>query len=133
MKYIRTKDGRISYLSREPYEDFDEYEIITSKGTLTYRREDEVIKQADTIEELCDAFVDTSELKTTNTGGWLYDEFDSDNKCLVYYEHDERKTIPLNEFDDLSKIRGAIWTDKGLIYVAKMNEKGELELLWTTN
>ena len=24
---------------------------------------------------------------------------------------------------------GAIWTDKGLIYVAKMNEKGELELL----
>ena len=26
-------------------------------------------------------------------------------------------------------IKGAIWTDKGLIYVAKMNEKGELELL----
>lgn len=25
-------------------------------------------------------------------------------------------------------IYGAIWTDKGLIYVAKMNEKGELEL-----
>ena len=24
---------------------------------------------------------------------------------------------------------GAIWTDKGLIYVAKMNDKGELELL----
>ena len=24
---------------------------------------------------------------------------------------------------------GAIWTDKGLIYVAKMNKKGEFELL----
>lgn len=24
---------------------------------------------------------------------------------------------------------GAIWTEKGLIYVAKMNEKGEFELL----
>ena len=24
---------------------------------------------------------------------------------------------------------GAIWTDKGLIYVAKMNSNGELELL----
>jgi hypothetical protein len=29
----------------------------------------------------------------------------------------------------MSKLYGAIWTDKGLIYVAKMNEKGELELL----
>lgn len=28
------------------------------------------------------------------------------------------------------EIYGAIWTDKGLIYVAKMNEKGEFELLW---
>ena len=26
-------------------------------------------------------------------------------------------------------VYGAIWTDKGLIYVAKMNDKGELELL----
>ena len=26
-------------------------------------------------------------------------------------------------------IKGAIWTDKGLIYVAKMNDKGELELI----
>lgn len=30
---------------------------------------------------------------------------------------------------DYVEIKGAIWTDKGLIYVAKMNEKGELELL----
>ena len=89
----------------------------------------QILKQADTIEELCDEVVDTNELKTSNTGGWLYDEFDSDNKCLVYYAEDERRTIPLNEFDDLSKIFGAIWTDKGLIYVAKMNDKGELELL----
>lgn len=28
-----------------------------------------------------------------------------------------------------AQIYGAIWTDKGLIYVAKMNDKGELELL----
>ena len=34
---------------------------------------------------------------------------------------------------NLNKIKaiyGAIWTDKGLIYAAKMNDKGELELLW---
>ena len=34
----------------------------------------------------------------------------------------ERKTA--------SDIKLAIRTDKGLIYVAKMNDKGELELLW---
>jgi len=40
-------------------------------------------------------------------------------------------------FTDLQKyardkdwtIYGAIWTDKGLIYVAKMNDKGEFELI----
>ena len=31
--------------------------------------------------------------------------------------------------DKKIQIYGAIWTDKGLIYVAKMNKKGELELL----
>lgn len=148
MKYIRTKDGiydiekyggimtiikvyDVDESLRPKYENTNEPHQVgdqfISIGGKDYKIIDSNI--AATIEELCDAFVDTSELKTTNTGGWLYDEFDSDNKCLVYYEHDERKTIPLNEFDDLSKIFGAIWTDKGLIYVAKMNEKGELELL----
>lgn len=124
MKYIRTKDGRVFKL--ETYNQVNGY-YSCSRSYGCY--EDEIDKIDDTIEELCDEFVDTSELKTTNTGGWLYDEFDSKNKCLVYYAEDERRTIPLNEFEDLSKIYGAIWTDKGLIYVAKMNEKGELELL----
>lgn len=122
MKYIRTKDGIY-----EVEEDFKPLENNTVY--IPHEGLNKIIAQADTIEELCDEFVDTSELKTTNTGGWLYDEFNAKNKCLVYYEDDERKTMPLNEFDDLSKIYGAIWTDKGLIYVAKMNEKGELELL----
>lgn len=127
MRYIRTKNG-IYDLDKSIW-----YEFTGRKVRMPYCEEYEkqpgLCKTADTIEELCDEFVDTSELKTTNTGGWLYDEFDSDNKCLVYYAEDERRTIPLNEFDDLSKIYGAIWTDKGLIYVAKMNEKGCLELL----
>lgn len=125
MKYIRTKDGHLLKVIMES--ESNKSYITQPKGLIIHK--DRFIKQADTIEELCDEFVDASELKTTNTGGWLYDEFDSDNKCLVYYAEDERRTIPLNEFDDLSKIFGAIWTDKGLIYVAKMNDKGELELL----
>ena len=136
MKYIRTKDDKIYEIIDETENSFELCGPFEKKmccsctmiKRLLGSNEKRTYRLADTIEELCDEFVDTSELKTTNTGGWLYDEFDSDNKCLVYYAEDERRTIPLNEFD-LSKIYGAIWTDKGLIYVAKMNDKGELELL----
>ena len=131
MKYVRTKDGRIIKIGEQTDVGYEKgtFEVHNKAGIVASYEPIEVLKETDTIEELCDEFVDTSELKTTNTGGWLYDEFDSDNKCLIYYAEDERRTIPLNEFDDLSKIYGAIWTDKGLIYVAKMNEKGKLELL----
>ena len=123
MKYIRTKDG--IYRNASVSTDL----VIICRDRECEVNPSDILKQADTIEELCDEFVDTSELKTTNTGGWLYDEFDSKNKCLVYYAEDERRTIPLNEFEDLSKIYGAIWTEWGLKYVAKMNDKGELCLL----
>ena len=136
MKYIRTKNGI--------YEIIDETEnsfelccpfekkmgcSCTMIKRLLGSNEKPNYRLAETIEELYDEFVDTSELKTTNTGGWLYDEFDSDNKCLIYYAEDERRTIPLNEFDDLSKIYGAIWCEWGLKYVARMNSDGVLELL----
>ena len=127
MRYIRTKDG-IYDLEKSLFHQYNGIRVLTPY-CKQYEENPSLCKTADTIEELCDEFLDTSELKTTNTGGWLYDEFDSDNKCLVYYAEDERRTIPLNEFDDLSKIYGAIWTEWGLKYVAKMNEKGELELL----
>ena len=128
MKYIRTKDGIYEYVDYDN-ECIIPMPIIKYKGQLTHCDECDIIKQANTIERLCDEFVDTSELKTTNTGGWLYDEFDSKNKCLIYYAEDERRTIPLNEFDDLSKIYGAIWCEWGLKYVAKINKNGELELI----
>lgn len=65
----------------------------------------DVLKQADTIKELCDEFVMIS-----------YGKHKLDIGCHSYG-------------DKKIQIYGAIWTDKGLIYVAKMNEKGELELL----
>ena len=66
----------------------------------------EIINQADTIEELCDEFVGIykgKHIKSLSKDLWILKD------CEVIY--------------------GAIWTDKGLIYVAKMNDKGELELL----
>ena len=59
---------------------------------------------ADTIEELCDEFVF--------------------NETLIYDETEMKWLVSQG-----CEVYGCIWTDKGLIYVAKMNEKGELELL----
>ena len=104
MKYIRTKDGRIfQYGGREKtlYGD-----IISISGE--HFRYDCVLKEADTIEELCDEFVCASSF------------------CCSLLNAQERQD--LTRFRK-SNLFGAIWTDKGLIYVAKMNEKGELELL----
>ena len=115
MRYIRTKDGKIfEYAGRErtPYGD-----LISTDGT--HYRYDCVLKEADTIEELCDEFVcensliDSSPRKENGQIIGRYQKIDNAimlaKKGLIVY--------------------GAIWTDKGLMYVAKMNEKGELELL----
>ena len=110
MKYIRTKDA--IYKVRKPA--LDEY--LWEDSTYVYGHEhiknSEIIEQADTIKKLCDEFVYISNLRT-----WL-----SPLKTLdgVYL---------FNKNETLLDVYGAIWTDKGLIYVAKMNEKGELELL----
>ena len=53
---------------------------------------------------------------------WLdennYHCFTTTNYLYVYQNRDKAKDV-----------FGAIWTDKGLIFVAKMNDKGELELI----
>jgi len=129
MKYIRTKDGYIyevnskggfvcadekwnlyNCLRQWQLECKQQYALTTPDGYTT------CIKQADTIEELCDEFV------------------------VEKKEHFIGKIEDLPRLYELVKIHnknqqnhwdlfGAIWTDKGLIYVAKMSEKGELELL----
>lgn len=75
-----------------------------------------VIIYGETIEKLCDEFV-----VEYNAG----DKIDH----LTYYSKDRMNFIWEGKEDRILAIYGAIWTEKGLIYVAKMNEKGELELL----
>ena len=107
MKYVRTKDENNLIIDltdmKLPYNLIDGYIDFNKFGMF------KIIKQADTIEELCDAFVEiyndgTYEITPINDIRF----FESYKNHIVY---------------------GAIWTDKGLIYVAKMNDKGELELL----
>lgn len=65
-----------------------------------------VREQANTIEELCDEFVRVSR---------------SVREFLI------SKDIPTKKYGN-TEIYGANWTERGLIYVAKMNDKGEFVL-----
>lgn len=62
-----------------------------------------------TIEELCDEFVMIVEDKHIR-----FDHFKDVKSYALKFKH---------------KLYGAIWTNEGLIYVAKMNNAGELELM----
>lgn len=113
MKYIRTKDKiiKIPFANEEEwknakyrfYSSYEEWKRIWFANV-------KIIKQADTIEELIDEFV--------------YKHFDSYELCSIK-TFDIKAT--LKYFN--AEIFGSIWVDDNLIKVAKMNEKGELELL----
>lgn len=112
MKYIRTKDG--IYGIDQPIQSereiqikwIDDHSFETSWKTKPCEW-----KQADTIEELCDEFV------CATYKNKIYDNL---HNAIAYKNSGTYIT---------KNIFGAIWTDKGLIYVARMNDKGELELL----
>ena len=100
MKYIRTK----TFIT-----ELESFMHIVGMETLVIGgAEYKIVKVADTIEELCDEFVSVSSI------------------VKVINNRLENIKILANKGD---VIYGAIWTDKGLIYVAKMNEKGDWELL----
>ena len=105
MKYIRTKDGRI-LLGTPNDNDLTGMVLDYQNGEVI---KIPIIAQADTIQELCDEFV-----------------FPKHKIIVTYFDLKHRYTK--EDLED-EVIFGAIWTDKGLIYVAKMNKKGELELL----
>ena len=103
-KYIRTKDGVYEVEKKLSY-------CYLDKNDNEYLFED-ILSQADTIEELCDEFV------FINVG--IYKD-----KVYMFKTLEESKKC--NDLYD--KCYGAIYTDKGLIYVAKMNYKKGFELL----
>ena len=105
MKYVRTKEGIFE-------NEFIKIRVLKDgSATMEYKGKFYEpplnVKQANTIEELCDAFV----FEDTDKTKWVL------KNCKT------AKTL------NNGALFGAIWTDKGLIYVAKMNDKGELELL----
>ena len=116
-KYIRTKDGRI--IDTETYLDkcwvkqnqggTCKWETFgTGCGACRFNELNKVdiIKQADTIEELCDCY--SYETETTR---------------------DYLVAKSWKQADKSRNIYGCILTDKGIIRVAEMNDTGKLELL----
>lgn len=97
--YIRTKDGRIL--------DFDKLNEVSK---LSIDMAEEPIREADTIEELCDEFVGVD--NTCENGHQLLRAIPY--KCANFWN---------------GGVYGAVWCEFGLKYVAKLNSKGELELI----
>lgn len=113
MSYIRTKakiyEVESEYINNEGK--WIGYNIVGDDMALILRVQ--VINQADTIEELCDEFV----------------VFDSMNNCCMEIERSLKNLKKNGWIDSCFDVYGAIWTNKGLIYVAKMNEDGVLCLI----
>ena len=109
--YIRTKN-RIYKVESETCNKqgyyIDRYEDdVVSK--------DQVIKQSESLFELIDEFVVIRDSTKINQ--------------LVRTDNVEYLKEMMKEDKRIIDVKGAIWTDFGLKYVAKMNDKGELELI----
>ena len=123
MRYIRTKDGVFESKATERGKFIH---IPTNDAVAQMHRdnwvwvlEENIVAQADTIEELCDELVVCDpqfSLPFTRERAWgsLYLDTSSEEKFKK---------------GKLEAVYGSIWVDGNLIKVAKMNEKGELELL----
>ena len=129
MKYIRTKDNRIIDTTKYYIENSN---LFKNGAYQEYKKElANAYKQADTIEELCDEFVlihteyDNSKdiFEARSSGTWLQHRGDN------YYSFGLEQVRSGKMNIKGSTLYGAIWTEWGLKYVAKMNDKGELELL----
>ena len=114
--YIRTKDG-VYKVSKE-----------LNNGTYLVKgkwhiEKDKVITQSENLEKLCDGYYNDilGDSLFNFDGLYIYNDFESfKDDWIGYRTYDNWKG---NGY-------GFIKTDKGLIYVAKMNDKGMLELIW---
>ena len=116
--YIRTNDG--VYLKIRECDENNKILIVgkTITDFGTYIEKKDIITQSENLEELCDLYID-------------------EETQAIFHKHNgyviNWKTNMVYSLKALSEsyhsVKGAIYTYKGLIYVAKMNDKGELCLL----
>lgn len=113
--YIRTKNGRI----------IDTTKIVTGSKFMDFATNDESFRiifkteplaKSENLEELCDEFV------LINNNVFTVPQ-------IITHTNFQNTKAYREDYGKFETIYGAIWTFKGLIYVAKMNDKGDLELI----
>lgn len=116
MKYIRTKSG-IYDLDKSIWYEFTGHKVKTPYCE-EYEKQPELCKSADAIEELCDCFI-----KIKRKG--------DRKQYILKFDHKDLPTLKEKAIKCKdSPVYGAIHVEgKGLVYAAKMNEKGEFESL----
>lgn len=118
MKYIRTENGiyEVEAITEEIMDlETGQTALVYHLSDGNYRTNYDEFNLADTIIELCDYV-------------FLFDNEVTIRKLT--HEDDEDTIEYLKECIELGmKIKLAILTDKGLIYVAEMNDEGDLKLI----
>ena len=119
MKYIRTKNGLVLYVSEKITDIYGTYYLYDND---TKWFESEIIKVADTIEELCDEFVAVRKSDNAKRLGKI--------DCIWFKE----QTGWIGRLEDYKSIYGAVWIEGPdgepiLKPIAKTNDEGELELI----
>lgn len=120
-KYIRTETHIFGIGSRKVKIKDNYFQIWKTINGQRKCEEYKFIKESDNLEELCDRFVTVFD--TTNS---IYKELEPKQNMFL---DDAIKALEKWDKRYNPQIYGAIWTNKGLIFVAKMNKDGELELI----
>ena len=115
--YIRTKDGVYEVDENSKGNDCFLWVKTNEANIVQCVWLNCIINQSENLEELCDEFV----ICLKNTIPYTVDTFQR-HELL-------RDRAKLFKFYGTDAIFGAIWTNKGLIFVARMNDKGDLELI----
>lgn len=113
-KYVRT-ENEIIYVGDLIKDEYGNYCDPKNYETDMEVSNEYIIKESDDLKELCDCFV-----------------YMDTKHNIIQYKYMIRNSLCSNDMKYMkmgTEIYGAIWTDKGLIYVAKMNEEGDLKLL----
>lgn len=128
-KYIRTFNN--IYAASKEMEIKTFYFSVGDKGTPHLIYDDHltrmdflgpVVSQADSLEELVDCYI--GELAT---GKKVFLERWGGNELVIHWEtHMVYNVKELNK--TFLNVKGAIYTDKGLKYVTRLNDKGDLVL-----
>lgn len=142
MKYVRTEDG-IFRIANDKITVINGCQFVLIRYGI-FHGLDVKDKLADTIEELCDCFIGVPdrEWHKKNLIGTKGVNFFQKPFHLEYKYFDKNFSglklknqngweYTAQEWQDKEHnfIMGCIETDKGLIYVSKMNEEGKMELL----